>query len=74
MKKITLLGIIALIIPFASADYGNMMGYGMMGYSNPWFGLFGVIWFVLIAFVFSWIFWYTYKTIVLKNSKKGERK
>ncbi len=47
---------------------GNMMGYGMnygMGY-----GFFGIFGFIIIAIIFSVIFWGTYKLIIKNNNKK----
>ena len=68
MKKIILIGMVLLIIPFVLADYGSMMGYGMMG--NFGLGLFGIVWFVLATFVFSVIFWSTYNMLVKKKKTK----
>ena len=64
-NKTTLLGIIALVLlPNALADYGGMMGTGIMGL----YGLYGIIWFAVAAFVFSVIFWYVYKLIIKEKS------
>jgi len=72
MKKIALLGMIALGIPSVLADYGSMIGYGtgygMMGGLGV--GLFGLLWIVLAAFIFSIIFWSTYKWIAKENKNK----
>lgn len=68
MKKIILLLIMALIVPSVLADYGNMMGSGMMG--GVGIGLYGVVWFVLVTFLFSIIFWSTYKWIVKVKKAK----
>ena len=68
MKKIVLLGIMWLIIPSVLADYRRMMGYGMMG--SYGIGLYGLFWFIIIAFVFSLIFWLMYKLIVKDRKRK----
>lgn len=73
MKKIALFGIMALAIPLVLADYGGMMGmgYGMMG--NIGVGLYGIVWFALAVFIFSLIFWSTYKWIVKEKESKLRR-
>jgi len=53
------------------ADSGEMMGYGMMDYwmmgGGGWGAMFlGLIWLVVISFVFSLIFWLVYKWIIKK--------
>lgn len=53
----------------------NMMGYGgygMMGgsYAGAWF--LGTIWFVLAVFVFSAIFWLTYRWLI--KERKGKQR
>ncbi len=73
MKKTILLWIMALTIPIVLADYDGMMGYGMMGnygYGGIIMGLLGIVWFALAAFVFSAIFWSTYKWIMKSNKTK----
>jgi len=66
MKKLVIFILFLLVVPFVLADYG-MMGseYGMMG---GW-GLFGLVYFVLAAFIFSVIFWLTYNWLI-KGKKK----
>jgi len=58
------------MIPSVLADYGPMMGpgYGMGG--SIGIGLYGVIWFILITFIFSVIFWSTYKWILKSKIKR----
>lgn len=68
MKKIILLGIMVLIIPSVLADYGHMMEYGMS--SSIGMELYGIVWFVIVAFVFSLIFWSTYKLIAKDNKAR----
>ncbi|MBU0629145.1 MAG: hypothetical protein KKC75_08210 [Nanoarchaeota archaeon] len=74
MKKTILASIGALTasLPLALADYGGMMGYGsgysMMGGLGT--GLFGLLWVVLAAFIFSIIFWSTYKWIAKEEKNK----
>ena len=70
MKKIILLVTAILVAPFILADYGHMEGYGMMG--GVGIGLYGIISFVLATFIFSIIFWSTYKWIT-KDTKKLQR-
>ena len=78
MKKSILLwlSILAILaIPSVFADYG-MMGYGMMG--GGWFS-WGLLWLVYLAlatFVFSVIFWGTYKWLIKnkREEKKEKRK
>ena len=67
MKKIALFGIIALIIPSALADYGPMMGYGY-GMTGG-IGIFGIIWFLIATFIFSVVFWSTYKWIIKSKTR-----
>ena len=76
MGKMILFGMIALLMPFVLADYGGMMGntgYGMMGSYGGWFGLIGILWLALAAFVVSVIFWLTYNWLV-KGTKKEKAK
>lgn len=68
MKKIALFGIIAFIIPSGLADYGHMMEYGMS--SSIGMGLYEIGWFVIATFVFSVIFWSTYKLIAKDNKTR----
>lgn len=70
MKKTILFGISTLMIPSVLADYGPMMdsGYGMGG--SIGMGLYGIIWFILITFIFSVIFWSTYKWILKSKTKR----
>jgi hypothetical protein len=65
MKKILPLLLIAAI-PSAIAEGYMMQGYGMMGYGGS---LVGVIYFVLLAFVFSIIFWGTHNWLCCKKKK-----
>ncbi len=56
---------------------GGMMGGGatggMMGYGySSWYGLLGLLYFVIAAFIFAVIFWLTYNLLV--NEKKKRRK
>jgi len=71
MKKITLLGIIALAIPSVLADYGHMMGYGY-GMGSSIGVIYGIVWFALAVFIFSIIFWSTYKWIVKEEKKENK--
>ena len=56
-----------LLIPSVLADYG-MMGYGAT--SNIGMAFYGILWFIIISFVFSVIFWLTYKWIVDEKKQK----
>jgi len=71
MKRIILFWVLILSIPFVLADYGHMGGYGMMGGIGV--GLYGIVWFVLAMFIFSIIFWSTYRWII-KDAKKASKK
>ena len=55
---------------YSNRGGANMMSYGMMGgsYAGAW--LAGIVWFVLAAFVFSAIFWLTYRWLV--KERKGK--
>lgn len=65
MKKMITMFMMLLTIPSVLADYGDMMGYGMMG---SWgMGFFWIIWFPLAAFIFSVILWATYNWMVKGN-------
>lgn len=72
MKKILFFILLTLVsFPLISfAQYGdmmgNMMGYGMMAGGPWWMDLVGLIYLVLISFVFSLIFWLVYKWILKK--------
>ncbi len=66
MKKLILTFIWVLFIPSVLADY-RMMGYGMM--SSFGFGLYSIVWFIIVSFVFSVVFWSTYK-LIIKNKKQ----
>ena len=50
----------------------GMMGYGGMmgGYGMAGFGVIGMIYVGLISFVFSLVFWTTYKWIVKEDGEK----
>ncbi len=73
MKKLFILSLLSLMaLPLiALADSDDMMGYGMMdGWmmgGGRWGSmLLGLIWLVVISFVFSLIFWLVYKWIIKK--------
>jgi hypothetical protein len=59
MKQIIYPGISLLLMTSASAQ-------GMMGYGTGYGWISGLIFFALGAFIFSIIFWLTYKWIVKK--------
>ena len=72
MKKLILFGFIILTSTSVFADMmGNVGfgdGYGMMYGSGVFgMGLFGLIYLVLISFIFSVIFWLTYNWLVKKR-------
>jgi hypothetical protein len=69
MKKIALFGIIALIMPSVLADYGHMMGYGYGMGTNIGIGIFGFVWFLIATFIFSVVFWSTYKWIIKSKTR-----
>lgn len=78
IKKILVSGLVGLglLSPVVLADTGMMGsgfgGYGMMG--GGWFFGMGVVWLLFLAlgaFVFSVIFWLTYKWLV-KNQSSGK--
>lgn len=71
MKKTILLTTIALITPSVLADTDMMGDYGMMSGNMGWMmgGAYSLIYFVIISFLFSIIFWWTYKWIV-KGKKR----
>jgi hypothetical protein len=77
MKKtligiLSAVGILALLPPLTLGAYG-MMGYGGTGGGiGVLWGLLGTVWFAIAVFVFSVIFWITYKWIV-KNEMKKEK-
>ena len=76
MRKMILSWVIVLLMPLVLADYEGMMdntGYGMMGSYGGWFGLIGILWLALAAFVVSAIFWLTYNWLV-KGTKKEKAK
>lgn len=67
-KTIATLLSVAAIIPAVLADMGQMMGYGMIGSAGTFgMSLLGVLYFVLMAFVFSAIFWGTHNWLVKKK-------
>jgi len=50
---------------------GKKMGYGMIGSTgNFWYGLLGLVYFAVIAFIFSLIFWLTHNFIVKDKKRK----
>lgn len=61
----------ALLFVLAVGGSG-MMGYGGMmgGYGMAGFGVIGMIYVALVSFVFSAVFWMTYKWIVKENGEK----
>ena len=69
MKKIIFGAISILLLPSVLADYEHMMGYGMT--NGIGLGIYGFIWIILAAFIFSTIFWSTYKWII--KEKKGKK-
>ncbi|MDP2907608.1 MAG: hypothetical protein Q8O03_06720 [Nanoarchaeota archaeon] len=79
MNKLVLALTALLALPSVLADYGmmdgfrNMMGsgYGMMG-AGSWMmgGFFGLIYFAILSFVFSVVFWWTYKWLVKEKKTK----
>ncbi len=73
-KKLNLLIWLVLLSSFVLADEGmmdatGMMGYGMKGAYSFTGSLFAVVYFALIALIFSVIFWGTYNWLV-KDKKK----
>ena len=65
-----LLVLISLASTTVLADFGDMMGYGMIGG-----GMFGFGWLIsvaLISFIFSVVFWLTYKLVL--GDKVNHRK
>lgn len=72
MKKIIFLVVLVIMSSLVFADYGDMMGYGMMGGIGTFgMSLIGVLYFALISFIFSAIFWGTHNWLV--KGKKGKR-
>ncbi len=69
MRKTIISLIATLMIPSVLADNGSECGYGMMGSGM---GFYGILWWILVAFVFAIIFWSTYKWII-GNKKKTKR-
>lgn len=73
MKKTILIPIVLVALSnMVLADYG-MMGPGMMG-GYGYMGLVGIVYFGLAMFIFSVIFWYTYKLIIVDQAKGRKRK
>lgn len=71
MKKILFLLMAVLTAPLALADYGHMMECKVT--SNVGAGLYplyGVVWFAVVAFISSLIFWGIYKLIVKEKPKR----
>jgi len=68
---IVLVLIAGLLFVLAVGGTG-MMGYGGMmgGYGMAGFGVIGMIYVGLISFVFSLVFWMTYKLIVKEENEK----
>ena len=72
IKKFVLWTYITLIFSsIVMADTNS--GFGMMGMGTFGFSLIGIIYFALISFVFSLIFWYTY-VLVVKNKEKARKR
>lgn len=68
MRKLILLITTLLTIPAALADGWDMMGgYGMMGWGVGSF--IGLVYFAIFSFVFSAIFWWTYKWLAKEKKK-----
>lgn len=75
MKKTILLGLLPLAVPAVMADYGDVMGPGMMwgyGTTGGWVGMWflGLIYLAVAAFVFSVVFWLTHNWLVHGKGKK----
>ena len=68
IKKLTLIGMFLVIMPFILADYEGMMEYGMMG--SIGMSLYAILWFAIATFVFSWIFWSVYRWVIEKRKTK----
>jgi hypothetical protein len=68
MKLKILVGLFTILSSgLVSAD-SDMMGSGMMsGMYGLGMGFLGLVYFAVFAFIFSLIFWYTYKLIVKKR-------
>ena len=49
MKKLISFAILGVLVPPALADYG-CGGYGMMSYGG---GIYGLLWLIVAAFIFS---------------------
>jgi hypothetical protein len=74
MKKLAFVLLVGLLIPFSFilADSGAgdcpMSGKFIMGGGTGWtMGLISLVYFVLVSFIFSLIFWLTHKWIVKKK-------
>ncbi|NOQ37850.1 hypothetical protein GQ472_03085, partial [archaeon] len=64
MKKIIISFLLILLLSASSAyaDAGDMMGFNMMdGTGMLGFGLIGLFYLILVFFIFSAVFWLTYK-------------
>lgn len=67
MKKIIISFLLILLLSASSAyaDAGDMMGFNMMdGTGMLGFGLIGLFYLILVFFIFSAVFWLTYKWVV----------
>jgi len=76
MKNIIILSMLILLLSAspAYADADDMMGYSMMdGTGMLGFGLIGIFYLILVFFIFSAVFWLTYKWII-KEDKVMEKK
>jgi len=75
-KKTKIISVLAglLAMPSVLADYGGMMGYGYGMMQGVWMGIYGILWFVTAAFVFSAVFWYLYKLIVKENFRPNNKR
>lgn len=72
MKKMLFLLMAVLTTPLALADYGHMMGCEVAG--TGIYPIYGVVWFTIVAFVFSVIFWSMYKFLIKEKPNKNCKK
>ena len=67
MKNILTISLLVLLSLATAtyADVGDMMGDGMMdGWGMTGFGFIGLFYLIIVFFIFSAVFWLTYRWIV----------